>query len=75
MCLRLSSKKKKFKNFAPLKSLKKGVGSGVGSGSADGAGFISQRFGSGSTLKCHRSPTLLITLLTDCLAEVGPTWK
>jgi hypothetical protein len=44
------SYKKIWQIFASLKSLKKGVGSGVGSGSAP---------------KCHGSPTLFSTSLSD----------
>ena len=54
MCLRVSYKKnlKKYNFFAPLKSLKKGVGSGVGTGS----GSISQRYGS-ADLDQHQNVT------------------
>jgi hypothetical protein len=53
MCLHVSYKEKYAKRyiFAPLKSLKKGVGSGS----------VSQRCGSGSAPKCHGSPSLIKT--------------
>ncbi len=49
MCLRVSHKKKIWKQlncFASLKSSKKGVGSRAGSGFGAGSGSISQRWGS-----------------------------
>ncbi len=53
MCLRVSYKKKTWKNFfASSKSTNKGVGSES----------ISQRCGLGSAPKCHGSPTLISPL-------------
>jgi hypothetical protein len=68
MCLWVSYKKKyeKIKNFAYLKPLKKGVGSGVGSGS------VSQRYGflgSGSAPKCHGSLSMIFVYMKEKLND------
>jgi hypothetical protein len=64
MCLRVSNKKKneEKKNFASLKSLKKGLRSGS----------VTQRCGSGSAPKCYGYPTLVLRTVVNFMRSFVP---